>query len=470
MMIRRARFTGESPGATATTSVARQVNRSASLIKPKPLVAARPRLASKPATERSSVLRASVAEPPSLVSSRPALVSPAVDRTAARTGVTAQPVATTPVQRWQAAIARMPLEPARPFPSDVRPLVAELTGSADRPSFTTGPATRAALQAAGAHGATTGTVVHLPEMPGARSDRIGVLAHELSHARNPVTRPRFLLRSATGAMDADERTAHGVGARVQRAVTHGGGARDRGSSGGTSMLGAVVARSVRSGSSQAPGGSSSVSGGSPASQQNSGSSAVRSSSAGPRVASVMRSALTDRLADQAQSFVGDSDAVTGLRQRAQQAKTVAAGIVDNLPVGGAGAAGLVDAVRPGGLASLPSALAGPASAVADEVSAGVADRPQVMEFASGAVPGVGGVVDEVSGAGAQALSHLTSATTTQAAGLVSGAAGAGQQVAGAAPGAAGALSHVDLDRITAAIEERLLRQLERRGGRYAGVF
>ncbi|MFD1050360.1 hypothetical protein ACFQ1S_34960, partial [Kibdelosporangium lantanae] len=32
------------------------------------------------------------------------------------------------------------------------------------------------------------------------------------------------------------------------------------------------------------------------------------------------------------------------------------------------------------------------------------------------------------------------------------------------------ISGQDLDRIAEALEERLLRQLERRGGRYAGVF
>jgi hypothetical protein len=361
-----------------------------------------------------------------------------------------EPVATTPVQRWQAAIARTPLEPARPFPAAVRPLVAELAGSADRPSFTTGSATRAALRAAGAEGATTGTVIHLPEMPTARPDRIGVLAHELSHARNPVSRPRFLLRSASGAMDADERTARGVGARMQRAVASGGSSSI--AVGRPSMLGAIVSRAVRSGGSPVTLG--------PRGNSVSGSPVARS-------AAVMRSAFTDTLAEQAQSVAGNSDTVTGLRQRAQEAKTVAAGIVDTLPVGGAGAAGLVDAVRPGGLPMLPSALSGPASTVADEVSAG---GQQVMEFGSGAVPGIGSTLDSLADAGTQALGQASTATTTQAAGLLSGAAGAVEQVAGAVPGVAGALSHVDLDRITAAIEERLLRQLERRGGRYAGVF
>ncbi|TDQ00766.1 hypothetical protein EV186_102632 [Labedaea rhizosphaerae] len=230
------------------------------------------------------------------------------------------------------------------------------------------------------------------------------------------------------------------------------------------MLGAVVARSVRSGPAQ------------PSPAQ--GSPAQASIGRQGNRASIARSALTDhftdQLADQAQSVVGGNEAVTGLRQRAQEAKTVAAGIVDHLPVGGAGAAGLVDAARPAALTALggalPSALAGPAAAVADEVAAGAAEGHQVIEFASGAMPGIGGALDQVVDGGSQAFSQASAAATTQAAGLVSSATGAAQQVAGALTGAAGAVSPADLDKITAALEERLLRQLERRGGRYAGVF
>lgn len=492
MMVRRANLTADRPDLAATSAPSARP-----LIKSKLLVAKESRLVAGSAAQTPSLARSSkLAAPsgPSLVArakqpmpgsggAAPGLAAAVPDPgIVARAADLAEPVATTPVQRWQAAIARVPLESARPFSADLRPMVAELAGSADRPSFTTGPATRAALQAAGAEGATTGSVIHLPEMPSARSDRIGVLAHELSHARNPVTRPRFLLRSASGAMDADERVAQGVGAQVRRSVADGGRsgastasfpsaarssiarspssasssvarqtsvARNVGGADGASMLGAVVARSARGGSAQPSFGP----------QGNS-----------VRRASVARSARTDQLAEQAQSVASGNDAVTGLRQRAQEAKTVAAGIVDTLPVGGAGVAGLVDAARPAALSSLggtlPSALAGPASAVADEVSAGVTEEQQVIEFASGAVPGIGGALDELSNAGTQA----TSAATTQAAGLVSTATGAAQQVAAAVPGAAGAMSAADLDRITTALEERLLRQLERRGGRYAGVF
>lgn len=88
-------------------------------------------------------------------------------------------------------------------------MAATITGAAHPPRFTTGPATRHALAAAGALGATTGSVVHLPGPPSPAT--AAVLAHELSHARRPVRRPRFLLAGLSGAVDDDERAALAAG-------------------------------------------------------------------------------------------------------------------------------------------------------------------------------------------------------------------------------------------------------------------
>jgi hypothetical protein len=118
--------------------------------------------------------------------------------------------------RWRAAVAARPLESPRPFPTGLRPLVESLTGSAHRASYTTGPATRQALRAAGAVGASTGTVVHLPAAPSSGA-LLHVVAHELAHTRNPVSRPRFLLEVPHGSVDADERAALAIGRRVQAA-------------------------------------------------------------------------------------------------------------------------------------------------------------------------------------------------------------------------------------------------------------
>src|SRR5256714_9146511 len=135
-----------------------------------------------------------------------------------------EPETPDPETRWRAAVATRPLEAPRPFPTALRPLVSAVT-AAQRASYTTGPATRHALAAAGAHGATTGSVVHLPAAPGpVPGPLLGVVAHELAHARNPVSRPRFLLEVPDGAADADERTALSVGRRFQSIATGGGDA------------------------------------------------------------------------------------------------------------------------------------------------------------------------------------------------------------------------------------------------------
>lgn len=128
----------------------------------------------------------------------------------------------TPAQRWSGAVAARPLETPRPFPGALQPLLRRTSGG-PRPRYTAGPATRAALDAAGAHGATTGSVVHLPapppaRLPGAPSKLLGVIAHELAHARQPVGRPRFLLRTADGAADAEERSTQQVSAGIVGAL------------------------------------------------------------------------------------------------------------------------------------------------------------------------------------------------------------------------------------------------------------
>ncbi len=110
---------------------------------------------------------------------------------------------------------RSPLESPRAFPGRLLPMVQAITGGTTS-TYTTGPATRLALAAAGAHGATTRTTVHLPTEPG-RTDPV-LLAHELSHARSPVVRPRFSLKAPAGAADADERSAQATGFAVRRAL------------------------------------------------------------------------------------------------------------------------------------------------------------------------------------------------------------------------------------------------------------
>jgi hypothetical protein len=83
--------------------------------------------------------------------------------------------------------------------------------------------------------------------------------------------------------------------------------------------------------------------------------------------------------------------------------------------------------------------------------------------AEGALGSAGNTVTQWFNGPAGAAEDAVESVGAQAQGALGKAAGAG-------PGAVAAIAGADLDRIAEALEERLLRQLERRGGRYAGVF
>jgi len=62
------------------------------------------------------------------------------------------------------------------------------------------------------------------------------------------------------------------------------------------------------------------------------------------------------------------------------------------------------------------------------------------------------------------LGQAAAGAATTAMGAVMGA------TTGGTPGGAAPPSNVDIDRLADLLEQRLLKQIERRGGRYAGVF
>ncbi|WP_031077804.1 DUF4157 domain-containing protein [Streptomyces sp. NRRL S-118] len=271
----------------------------------------------------------------------------------------------SPEARWRAAVARSPLESPRAFPGRLLPLVRALTGGTSA-TYTSGPATRSALAAAGARGATTRTTVHLSAEPD-RSD-VGVLAHELSHARSPVLRPRFSLRVPGGAPDTDERVAQATGAAMRRAITDGS---------------------------------------------------------------------------------GDLRGLSGF-----------SGLASSLPVGGAtaGATALVDA-----------ATRAARDVVRDEVERALATMDRTAARGAADLPSPGG--DHAFQGGAPTERSLLPAESGTATASGVAAAPGGQAPGGHPPG-----GPVQTDRqpsteqIVRAIEERVLHQLERRGGRYAGIF
>lgn len=288
-----------------------------------------------------------------------------------------------------------PLEAPRQFPSNLRPLVARYAGDSAA-SYTTGPATRDALAKAGALGATTGSVVHLPGAPAAAmsAELTGVLAHELTHARQPVGRPRFLLRAHSGAMDADERAAHTVGQQAAAA-----GTAYSASQGGPA---AVVHRSISS------------------------------------------------LASAGGAAVPPPGSVTP-------------GLVDQLPVGGASGNAVSEARSAGeGFASHATGTDATARGLLAALAA--ADPSGAAELA-GAASSAGAA----GAAGSTAAGELAGAGRHEAGAVSSAVAGLGAGTTAAASGARSA-SDIDVERIIEAVEQRLLRQLERRGGRYAGVF
>lgn len=267
------------------------------------------------------------------------------------------------------------------------------------PSYTTGPATRDALAQAGALGATTGSVVHLPGAPAAAmsAELTGVLAHELSHARQPVGRPRFLLRAHTGAMDADERAAHTVG---QQAAAGTGFSASQGGSA------PVVHRSISS----------------------------LASAAGAAV---------------------------------PPPGSVAPGLVDQLPVGGASGNAVSEARSAAGSFAGMTSTAGADATARGLLAALAAADPSGAAQLAGAASSAGAMGSTAAGELAGAGQHEAEAMSQAVAGHGAGAAAAG---ATAAASAARSASDIDVERIIEAVEQRLLRQLERRGGRYAGVF
>ena len=251
-------------------------------------------------------------------------------------------------------MAARPLEAPRALPAAFHAMASAITGRARPPLFTTGPATRGALAAAGALGATTGTVVHLPAVPTAAPSAAAVLAHELTHTRNPVRRPRFLLGGGSSLLDDDERQALAAG-----------------------------------------------------------------------------------------------------RDRLGQASTTGAGIVDSLPVGG-GLGAVGDVATRAARAAVLEASASPMGSAFPGLAAGAGSGTAAAVGSAGSAA--------VGSAPAAADSAVGEASQPEAAG--SGALGSASGSAAGGP----AKAALDPDQIMEIVEQRLLREIERRGGRWAGVF
>jgi hypothetical protein len=274
----------------------------------------------------------------------------------------------TPRERWEAAVRARPLETPRPLPVAFHAMATAITGRARPPLFTTGPNTRSALSAAGALGATTGTVVHLPAAPTSGPAVSAVLAHELTHTKSPVRRPRFLLSGASGLLDDDERQALAAG-----------------------------------------------------------------------------------------------------RDRLGQATSAGAGIVDSLPVGGGGMGAVSEVATRAARAAVIEASGSPMGSAFSGMQSAAGDAFSGLQgMAGNAMSGLQSAAGDAAEGAASAVGD--------AAGSVAGAVGGAAQAAGGAlagaagAGGAGAAKPLDPDQVVEIVERRLLREIERRGGRWAGIF
>jgi hypothetical protein len=429
-------------------------------------------------------------DPSGAVSTTPPPASP-IGAAASRSELTR-----TPRERWEAAVAARPLENPRPLPSAFHAMAREITGRAYTPRFTTGPATRQALAAAGALGATTGTVVHLPGTPTTAPSSMQVLAHELTHTRSPVRRPRFFLGGLTSHLDDDERGALAAGRRML---------------GGAVPSGPTVGSGLPSGLPVAPGGiPTSIPSSIPGGGSLPGAGSLPSLPSVPSLPSAGNLPGLGSLPTAASmaSGVPGASALSGLsglpgsagaaaRNAVDDSSAVGAGLVGQLPVGG-GVGAVADmaqttarqtvlAAMPGGQLPDFSGAAGDASAWAQGAAGGLAGQAEsaagglagdAMGAASGAAgdasPWAQGAFGQAQGAAQGVAADLGAGAQNvvgQAQGAAQGAAGQVQNVVGgAAGGAGGANAGVDPDKIVEMVEQRLLREIERRGGRWAGVF
>jgi hypothetical protein len=141
-----------------------------------------------------------------------------------------------------------------------------------------------------------------------------------------------------------------------------------------------------------------------------------------------------------------------------------AGIVDSLPVGGGGMGGVSEVATRAARAAIIEATASPMSALGG-----------AMSGLTGAAEGFAGSAEGFAGSAMSSVSSAASAVDGAVAGVADGTTAAVGDAAGALSGMAGAVGGgaakpLDPDQVVEIVERRLLREIERRGGRWTGVF
>ncbi|MBW3605390.1 MAG: DUF4157 domain-containing protein, partial [Actinobacteria bacterium] len=356
----------------------------------------------------------------------------------------------TPDERFSHALASAPPAPPVLLPGRFSALSRAITGR--RTSYRSGHAVRTALRASSARAATVDGVLHLPRPPDDAPSTRGVVAHELAHVAErgrhtprhvgPTPgrgRPRFFLDRLSGIADRGERHARRVGDL----------ARERAS--------AAV----------------------PDVQQMSSLGNL-----GDRVSAALPGLPTPAdLADTARAALPGLPAVRapGTLARDVLAATGVPSLPDvgDLPVGGPGAAvsaarRMLDGDPLAGMSERASGAGDGLAGAAAEAVSGLHDRASAATGQLG--ERAGGLADTVA-AGLGATENATPGAVTEATQSVGGAVDAATDVASGAVGslltaAASAATDVDsqVSALVEVLEERVLAELERRGGQFAGVF
>jgi hypothetical protein len=372
---------------------------------------------------------------------------------------------------------RFPLDRPQPLPAWASPMVRLVVG---RPVLMrSGAKTARALAAAGSPAAADEGIVHLAAPLRRTPASLAVLAHELSHVAEGDKRPRFLFDDL---LDEGERRARGVESAVRSAAGSYLGNR-------LSGLSSAVGDTARSGLGAAGMGNALSPGGALAGIR----SAVRDSLGGlmdrgvsevvgavPSASQVIAgggspAALGRDLLSRARpsgwptgaaalEAIGDTARVArGLSPSTVQAGPLADSVASLVPGG-------VGSLPVGGLGGAARGLMDRANVVVNEASAGgIGEATSFAENAMADVhEGIGAAPSGAEGLLSLGEGSLENAAEQFGGGVERAQATLGSLVGGTATAATDAFSQ--MSEFIEVLEERLLAELERRGGRFGGMF
>ncbi|MDQ3986715.1 MAG: DUF4157 domain-containing protein [Actinomycetota bacterium] len=386
-----------------------------------------------------------------------------------------------------------PLERPRPLPEWTIPLVRRVVGPGRVVRMTSGVNTRKALRAADSKAAASGNTVHLHDPPRRSADSIAVLAHELSHVADRERAPRFFLDAL---FDEGERRARALESTVRSLATGPGVsgvtsvARD---GGGLPVAAARYGEQARSGIEgaaetlrAAPAGLEPVIGRLASLGGAQSVSAVPSSPASSGLPATLGSGLP-QLPENLSGLLGRAGSLPGAASSvlpalpasreglAQAAGGLFGGAASASPLSslGQGIEGLV----PGGVSSLPvGSLGGLLGAAAERVPSLIEGSPgAARELMAGAESVAGGIREQIGGAegAVRALGSEAAGEVGRVAEQLAPEAAAASNTLGSFIGSASTAATDSFSQMTEfmeVLEERLLAELERRGGRFGGMF